>query len=89
MSLTKESIQAEIKQKIIAIADMLGSDASDLEADDIIPATGYIDSAGLLDLLAWYEKHYQIQLAQDEITIDNLGTLAAMAEFVLKRKNLI
>lgn len=89
MSLNKETIQAEIKQKIVDIAETLGSDASDLEPDDIIPATGYIDSAGLLDLIAWYEKHYAIQLAQDEITIDNLGSLAAMADFVLKRKNLI
>lgn len=89
MSLDKESIQAAIKQRIVEIAETLGSDASDLEPDEIIPATGYIDSAGLLDLIAWYEKHYGIQLAQDEITIDNLGSLSAMADFVLKRKNLL
>ena len=88
MTLEKSAIEAAIKNKIIAIADGLGSDASDLQADELIPATGYIDSAGLLELIAWYEKEYAIHLAEDEITIDNLGTLDAMANFVLKRKNL-
>lgn len=88
MNLEKSAIEAAIKNRIIAIADGLGCDASDLQADELIPATGLIDSAGLLELIAWYEKEYGIQLAQDEITIDNLGSLSAMADFVLKKKGL-
>lgn len=88
MTLEKSAIEAAIKNKLVAIADGLGSDASDLQTDELIPATGYIDSAGLLELIAWYEKEYAIHLAEDEITIDNLGTLEAMANFVLKRKGL-
>ena len=89
MNLERGAIEAAIKDKVIAIADGLGCDARELENDEIIPATGLIDSAGLLELIAWYEKEYAIQLAQDEITIDNLGTLSAMAEFVLKKKCLL
>lgn len=89
MTLSREAIAAAIKAKIIEIAAQMGDDASDLAADDIIPATGFIDSTGLLDLLAWYEQTYEIPLAQEEITIDNLGTLARMADFVLRRKGLI
>jgi len=87
MNLEKSAIEAAIKNRIIAIADGLGCDASDLQADELIPATGLIDSAGLLELIAWYEKEYAIHLAQDEITIDNLGSLSAMADFVLKKKS--
>lgn len=43
MTLDKNAIQAAIKAKIVDIARMLGSDASDLAADELIPATGYID----------------------------------------------
>lgn len=86
MSLDKPAIELTIKNKIIEIADRMGDDASELQSEDIIPATGLIDSAGLLELIAWYEDHYQIRLAQDEITIDNLGTLSSMANFVLRRK---
>ncbi len=89
MTLTKESLIAAIKAKIVDIAAQTGDDASELEPDDIIPATGLIDSTGLLDLLAWYEKTYEIPLSQEELTIDNLGSLTRMAEFVLRRKSLL
>ncbi len=86
MSLDKPAIELAIKNKIVEIADRMGDDASELQSEDIIPATGLIDSAGLLELIAWYEDHFQIRLAQEEITIDNLGTLSSMADFVLRRK---
>ena len=89
MALTKESLEAEIKAKIVEIAAQTGDDASELALGDIIPATGLIDSTGLLELIAWYEKRYEIPLAQEEINIDNLGTLTRMAEFVLRKKGLI
>lgn len=89
MSLNKTSIAAEIKAKIIEIAAQTGDDATELGIDEIIPATGLIDSTGLLELIAWYEKNYEIPLAQEEINIDNLGTLTRMAEFVLRKKGLM
>ncbi len=52
MKLDKPSIEEEIKNKIIEIADGLGCNATDLQTDDIIPATGFIDSTGLLELVA-------------------------------------
>jgi acyl carrier protein len=89
MAFTKESIEAEIKAKVVEIAAQTGDDASELEPDDIIPATGLIDSTGLLELIAWYEEHYEIALAQDEINVDNLGSLIRMAEFVLRKKGML
>lgn len=89
MSLSKQSIEAAIKARIVEIAAETGDDASELGIDEIIPATGLIDSTGLLELIAWYEKTYQIPLTQEEINIDNLGTLARMAEFVLRKKGLL
>lgn len=89
MSLDTQVIANEIKAKIVEIAAQTGDDASTLEMDDIIPATGLIDSTGLLELIAWYEKTYEIHLAQEEINIDNLGSLTRMAEFVLIKKRLV
>ena len=80
------TIVSRIKAKIVDIAAQTGEDASSLEADEIIPATGLIDSTGLLELIAWYEKTYAIALRQEEINIDNLGTLARMADFVLQKR---
>lgn len=86
MSLDLSALIAEIKAKIVEIAAQTGDDASALEADEIIPASGLIDSTGLLELISWYEKHYAIPLAQEEINIDNLGTLERMANFVLRKR---
>lgn len=86
MKLDKTSIEAAIKTKIIAIADSLGCDAGDLQSDDIIPATGLIDSAGLLELIAWFEGQYAIKIPMTELTIDNLGSLSAMSDYLLRRK---
>lgn len=86
MSLDKESIIAAIKTEIIRIAETLDCDASDLQPDELIPATGLIDSAGLLDLVAWFEAKFQLRIAPEEFNVDNLGTMDAMAEFLLQRK---
>ena len=87
MAPNRSEIEQAIKSRIVEIADSLGSDARELGRDELIPATGYIDSAGLLELIAWYEQHFDITVGTEDFTIDNLGTLAAMAEFVLRRQS--
>lgn len=89
MTLDKESIMAAIKAKVIEIARTLDCDASDLQPDDIIPATGAVDSAGLLELIAWFEAKYALTIATEDFTIDNLGSMEMMANFLLKRKGLL
>ncbi len=86
MNLDRDAIKAAVRAKVIELAKNLGMDASDLGDDDIIPATGYVDSAAILELVVWYEDAYQMPMKQEEINIDNLGSINAMADFVLKRK---
>ena len=88
MNLDSADIEATIKRKVIELAALLGDDASDLRADEVIPATGLIDSAALLELLAWFESHYAFSIAPDDLTIDNLGTLADMARYLRRCKGL-
>ena len=86
MNLDRDAIKAAVRAKVIELARNLGMDASDLGDDDIIPATGYVDSAAILELVVWYEDVYQMPLKQEEINIDNLGSVNAMADFVIRRK---
>ncbi len=86
MKLDREAIKATVRGKVIELARNLGMEADDLGDDDIIPATGYLDSAAILELVVWYEDAYQLPLTQEEINIDNLGSINAMADFVLRRK---
>jgi acyl carrier protein len=86
MNLDPAAIRQSIKDKVVELADLLGSDATDLQFDEIIPATGYIDSAALLELIAWFEKTYGIRIPDNELTIDNLGSVDMMAGYLLRRR---
>ncbi len=79
--MNQETKQAEIRAKVVELAKRLGNDASGVSEDEILPFTGLLDSAGLMELVAWYEQHFGIALRQDEINIDNFGSIRAMTEF--------
>lgn len=83
---TREQLLAAIRSQLITIVSSLGEDASDLGDEELIPASGLIDSAGILELVAWYEQYCGLDLQPHEVTIDNLGSIAAMADFALSRQ---
>jgi D-alanine--poly(phosphoribitol) ligase subunit 2 len=86
VNLDRDAIKQNVRTKVTELAAQLGNDAGDLTDQDIIPATGLLDSAAILELVVWYEDAYQMRLSQDEVNIDNLGSLDAMADFVIARK---
>jgi acyl carrier protein len=88
MQLDRHSVREAIRTKVIALARALNIDASKLRDDDIIPATGYLDSSAILELVVWYETTYELPLKQEEINVDNLGSIDAMTEFLLSRKGI-
>lgn len=88
MNLDTAAIEAAIKARVMAIADALGADATDLQPDEVIPATGLIDSAGLLELIAWFEATYAFSIPAAELTIDNLGSIQDMARYLRRCKGL-
>jgi len=86
MNPDREAVKSAIRAQVIELAKALGTDASGIDDDDIIPATGLLDSTAILQLVVWYEQAYDLPLKQDEINIDNLGSINAMTEFLLSRK---
>lgn len=87
MHLNREVVKAAIRSKIIALAKASNIDASALSDEEIIPAAGYLDSSAILELVVWYEQTYDFPLKQEEINVDNLGSINAMTDFLLSRKN--
>jgi acyl carrier protein len=86
VELHREAIKAAIRAKVIELAKTSNIDASGVGDADILPATGYLDSTAILELVVWYEQAYDFPLKQEEINIDNLGSIDAMADFLLSRK---
>jgi acyl carrier protein len=86
VQLDRDTIKAAIRSKVIELAKALNIDAAALGDAEIIPATGYLDSSAILELIVWYEQAYDFPLTQEDINIDNLGSIDAMTDFLLARK---
>ncbi len=86
MAFDRDEVRKAIREKVIELARGLGVDAGAIGDEDIIPATGLLDSAAILELVVWYEATYDFPLAQDEINIDNLGSIRTMTDYLLARK---
>ena len=86
MNLDRAAVKAAIRSQVNELAKALGMDASEIGDDDVIPATGLLDSTAVIQLVVWYEQTYDLPLKQEEINIDNLGSINSMTEFLLARK---
>jgi D-alanine--poly(phosphoribitol) ligase subunit 2 len=86
MNLNRDAIRAAVRAKVVELAKTLGMDASTVADDDVLPATGLLDSNAILELVVWFETTYAFPIRQEEINIDNLGSINAMADFLLSRK---
>jgi acyl carrier protein len=86
MNLDREAVKAAIRSQVIELARALGMDASEIGDDDVIPASGLLDSTAVIQLVVWYEQTYDLPLKQEEINIDNLGSINSMTEFLMARK---
>jgi len=86
MNLNRDEIKAALRAKVMELAQALDMDASGVADDDILPATGLLDSNAILELVVWYETTYDFPIKQEDINIDNLGSINAMADFLLSRK---
>lgn len=83
--MTRAQIRAEIRRRISELARALGQDASNLRDDDVIPVSGLLDSAALLELVVWCERRFDVAVKDGELTIDSFGTVTAMIDFVAER----
>ena len=85
MNLNRDEIKTALRAKVMELARALDMDASGVADDDILPATGLLDSNAILELVVWFEATYDFPIKQEEINIDNLGSINAMADFLLSR----
>lgn len=77
-----DTVKQAIHAKIAELAAQLGNNAKNLKNDDEIPASGLLDSAGLMELILWFETTYGLTIEEDQITVDNFGTINAMANYL-------
>ena len=82
----RSDIIADLRSLLGELSRRLGNDAGAIAEADIIPDTGVLDSAGLLEFVVLIDEKYALALEPEDMTVDNLGSLAAIADFVIARK---
>jgi acyl carrier protein len=75
-----------IRHKVLEIARSIGRRTRNLSDDDILPETGLLDSAGILELILWVETEFGIEIDQQELSLDNFGSIRRMAAFIDARR---
>ena len=77
-----DDAKQQIRNKVIEIAKTLGNDARGLKDDELIPESGVLDSAGIMELITWYEVNWDLSIPQQDLTIENLGAINAMVAYL-------
>jgi acyl carrier protein len=71
---------ASIREFIVE--EFLFGDAGDLQAQSPLFEGGYIDSVGVLDLVAFVERQFGIEVADEELVPENFGTLEVIGVYL-------
>jgi len=61
---------------------LIGMTDQSIEPDESLLERGVIDSTGVLELVGFLEERYGIQVADGDITTENLDTLRAIGAYV-------
>ena len=82
-----EDFKQQVRAKIEELAGVLGNDASGLGHSDLIPEKAGLDSTAILELMLWFETTFELSIPEDELTVENFGTLDAMESYVTRSKS--
>ena len=74
------SVKERVKQFIVE--NFYVTDPAEIGDDTSLINTGYVDSTGMLELMAFLESEYAFRIIDTEATPENLETIDRIARFV-------
>jgi acyl carrier protein len=80
-------IEQQLKQFVIE--NFLFGKEKDLKDDDSFFDQGIIDSTGVLELIAFLEERFEINVADTDLVPENLDSIRAVTAFVQRRQTAI
>ncbi|HUK33234.1 MAG TPA: phosphopantetheine-binding protein [Vicinamibacterales bacterium] len=72
----------EIRAKVVDLASRTARRPT-LGNDDVIPETGLLDSAAIMELIVWIETRFGMEIDQADLTLENFGTVNAIARYLV------
>jgi acyl carrier protein len=76
-------VLAEIHDYLV---NELASERSSFAPDENLLAQGIIDSMGIMNLVGFLEERFAIQAADDDLVPENFESLAAIRDFVERKR---
>jgi acyl carrier protein len=56
-----------------------------LDDNDSLLGSGIIDSMGVMEVIAFIEDQFGVEVGDDDVTEENLGTIRAISRYVVAR----
>jgi len=78
------SVQERVRQFVVD--NFYLSDAVELRDDTSLITDGYVDSTGMLEVIAFLESEFGIAITDTEMTPANLETIGRIANFVARKR---
>ena len=78
-----EAIRGRVREFILS--SFYVPDADSLSDDTSLLETGVVDSTGVLEVLAFLEKDFGLQVDDSEVTPENLDSIGRLAAFVRRK----
>jgi acyl carrier protein len=80
-----EAVTAAAVRAYIVDNFLLGDDAG-LDDDVSLLDSGIVDSIGVVDIIAYLEESFEIDVGDDELLRDNLDSISRLARFVERKR---
>jgi acyl carrier protein len=80
-------MQRKIEQELhdYIIGNLLFGQGVELKLEDSFLEMGIIDSAGVLELIAFIEEKFGIQVENDELMPENLDSIRNITQFLMRK----
>lgn len=86
MNTGPDEIKSAIQAKVIELATNLGRRRPQVAFSESIPDSNLLDSAGLMELMLWYESRFGLSIPQEDLTFDNFATIDRMASYAIRAR---
>lgn len=84
--MTREDVTTKLR-KFIAENFLYMRPDFELSDDDSLLETGIVDSMGVMEVLAFLDEEFGVEVPDDDVTEENLGTVSSIVEYVARRRN--
>jgi acyl carrier protein len=85
ITMLQSQVTARVRDYVTENFLYLRPDFSIGENDSLL-GKGIIDSMGVIEVITFVQDEFGITIADDDITEENLGTLAAIARYVVNQR---